>query len=175
MQMDEGLDTGDMLLKKACPIESGETAQSLLEKLAEIGAAAIVEALQDLQSGTLTPTPQNSAQATYANKLTKAEAQLNWTYSATELGRAIRGYNPFPAAYAKFNNIPIKIWQAGTYADMHGEPGTVLAVDKRGIMVACGQGALCLEVLQRPNGKALPFNQFLQGFSIKAGDRFDKL
>lgn len=175
MQMDEGLDTGAMLLKKTCPIAPKDTAHTLLEKLSELGASAILEALQKIQNGTLSAEAQNSAQATYANKLSKAEAQLNWNLSAEHLERAVRGYNPFPVANAKINNTPVKIWQAEAYGDIHGEPGTVLAVDKRGILLACGQGALCLEVLQRPSGKALPSNQFLQGFPIKVGDRFDIL
>ena len=175
MQMDEGLDTGAMLLKKTCPIAPKDTAHTLLEKLSELGASAILEALQKIQNGTLSAEAQNSAQATYANKLSKAEAQLNWNLSAEHLERAVRGYNPFPVANAKLNNTPVKIWQAEAYGDIHGEPGTVLAVDKRGILLACGQGALCLEVLQRPSGKALPSSQFLQGFPIKVGDRFDIL
>lgn len=173
MQMDEGLDTGDMLLKKTCPISHEDTAETLLEKLSALGAKAILEALQKLQSGTLNPTIQDAAQANYANKITKNEAQLNWAYSAAQLERAVRGYNPFPVAIAKLNNTSLKIWQAKTDDTMVGEPGTVLAIDTHGIWVACGQGALCLELLQRPGGKALPFKQFLQGFTIKAGDRFD--
>ncbi len=173
MQMDEGLDTGDTLLKKICLIAPDDTAQTLLEKLSEHGAEAILEVLQKMQHGTLSATAQDSAQANYANKLNKIEAQLNWTQSAGQLERAVRGYNPFPVAFAKFNSIPIKIWQAKILDDMHGEPGTILAIDKHGIQVACGQGALCLEMLQRPNGKVLPFNQFLQGFNLKTGDRFE--
>lgn len=173
MQMDEGLDTGNMLLKQTCPIVATETTQSLLEKLTELGAESILEALQELPKGTLSSVPQDPERATYAPKLTKSEAKLNWTQSAIQLERAVRGYNPFPVAYAKIHDTPIKIWQAAVHNDAYSEPGMVVKVDRQGILVACGQGSLSLEVMQRPNGKALPSHQFLQGFPIKAGDRFD--
>jgi methionyl-tRNA formyltransferase len=173
MQMDAGLDTGDMLLKKTCQIAPSDTAQTLLDKLSKLGAESIVEVLQRLQHGSLLAEPQDPAQASYASKLNKSEAQLNWTQSAVQLESAVRGYNPFPVAYSTFHNIPVKIWRSTKVDDISGEPGIVLAIDTRGVVVACGQGALGLEVMQRPNGKALPFKQFLQGFPIKVGDRFD--
>lgn len=173
MQMDEGLDTGDMLLKKTCPIAATDTAQTLLEKLTQLGSESILEVLSELDKGSLIPAAQDSVYATYANKLTKSEAQLDWTKNAKHLERAVRGYNPFPVAFTKMHDTTIKIWQAAAYDDIHGEPGTVIEIGKRGILVACGGGALGLEVLQRPNGKALSFNQFLQGYSVCAGDRFD--
>lgn len=175
MQMDEGLDTGNMLLKKSCSISTTDTSQTLLEKLTQIGSESILEVLQELPLGNLSATMQDSAQATYAAKITKSEALLDWKQSAKQLERAVRGYNPFPIAFAKINETIIKIWRAAPYEVTHNDPGKVLDIDKRGIVVACGQGALGLEVLQRPNGKALPANQFLQGFPIKAGDRFDLL
>lgn len=173
MQMDEGLDTGDMLLKKICPIAPGDTAQTLLEKLAQIGSESILETLRALDKGAVVATAQDSALATYANKLTKSEAQLDWTKSAKQLERAVRGYNPFPVAFTKMHDTTIKIWQATAYDDMYEKPGAVVEIGKRGILVACGEGALGLEVLQRPNSKALPFNQFLQGYTVSAGDSFD--
>lgn len=175
MQMDEGLDTGDMLLKKTCPIATNDTAQTLLEKLTQLGSVLILEALSELDKGSLMPAAQDSAYATYANKLTKSEAQLDWTKSAKHLERAVRGYNPFPVAFTKMHGTTIKIWQAAAYDDIHGEPGKVIEIGKRGILVACGEGALGLEVLQRPNGKALSINQFLQGYSVCAGDSFETL
>jgi len=171
MQMDAGLDTGDMLLTKRCRIEPGDTAQTLLDKLSGLGAEAIVDALQALEQGRLTRVPQDNGQATYAAKLTKAEAQMDWSRPADELARSVRGYNPFPVAATHLNAVPVKVWQASARMDMYGEPGTVLAADKKGIVVACGMGALCLEVLQRPNGKAIPASQFMQGFPVKPGDR----
>ena len=172
MQMDAGLDTGDMLLKKTCPITLQDTAQTLHAKLAALGAAAIVEALRLLQQGQLKRVPQDAAHATYAAKLSKAEAQINWAEPAVQLARAVRAYNPSPIAYSTLNATPIKIWQASVCDDLSGAPGTVLAVKKNGIIVACGQGALCLEILQRQNAKALPAAQFVQGFAVHPGDRF---
>lgn len=172
MQMDVGLDTGDMLLKKTCPIAVDDNASTLHDKLATLGATAIVEALHLLQQNKLAPVQQDNALATYAAKLSKAEAQLDWTSDASHLANAVRAYNPFPVATATLNATPLKIWQASTRVGPIGSPGTVLAVEKDGIVVACGQGALCLEVLQRPNAKALPAAQFAQGFAVHAGDRF---
>ncbi|MBI5436529.1 MAG: methionyl-tRNA formyltransferase [Nitrosomonadales bacterium] len=171
MQMDAGLDTGDMLLKKICPISAHDTAQTLNDKLAALGAGAIVETLRLLEQGRLARVPQNAAQATYAAKLTRAEAQIDWTDDAAHIARAIRAYNPFPVACTTFNAMPIKVWQASARDDLGGVAGTVLSVGKDGINVACGQGALCLEVLQRPNAKALPAAQFVQGFALHPGDR----
>jgi methionyl-tRNA formyltransferase len=175
MQMDEGLDTGAMLLKKACPITANDNAQTLHDKLATLGAEAIVEALRLLELNRLMPTPQDSTLATYAAKLSKAEAQIDWSGNAEHLALAIRAYNPFPVATTTFNATSVKIWQACARTDLHGSPGTVLAVTKDGITVACGQGALCLEVLQRPGAKALPASQFVQGFAVQPGDRFTSL
>lgn len=172
MQMDEGLDTGAMLLKKLCIIGAHDTAQTLHDKLAILGAQAIIEVLSKLDQGSLAAMAQDASQATYAAKLVKAEAELDWTQSATHLERAIRAYNPVPVAYSSLQGTTIKIWQAKMAGEGQGEAGTVLSVDKNGIQVACGQGALCLEVLQRPNGKSLPASQFVQGFIIKVGDRF---
>ena len=172
MQMDEGLDTGNMLLKKICPIAADDNAQTLHDKLAILGAEVIVEALCLLEQNRLMPTPQDSTLATYAAKLSKAEAQIDWSNHAEHIALAIRAYNPFPVATVTFNALPIKIWQASVRTDLKGQPGTVLAVEKSGILVACGQGALCLEILQRPGAKALPALQFVQGFAVHPGDRF---
>lgn len=172
MQMDEGLDTGNMLLKRVCPITADDTAQSLHDNLAELGALAINEALRELESGKLHPEQQDSQHATYAAKLTKAEAQLDWTKDAKQLERAVRGYFPFPTAYALFGKTPIKILQASLGSGKEAEAGDVIAVDKGRILVACGKGILALEILQKPGGKALPVAQFVQSFPVKVGDRF---
>ena len=171
MQMDAGLDTGDMLLKKTCAIGANDTAQTLHDKLAALGAVAIVEALRFLEHGRLTAVPQDNALATYAAKLTKDEAQIDWTGEAATIARAVRAYTPFPVAHTTLNTTSIKIWQASVRDDLGGTAGTVLSVENDGIIVACGQGALCLEVLQRPNAKALPAAQFARGFAVHAGDR----
>ena len=171
MQMDEGLDTGDMLLKKSCAIEAGDTAQSLHDKLAELAAQCIVEALGELERGNLRPEPQNAQLATYAAKLTKSEAQLDWNLDAENLERAVRGYFPFPTANTLFGETPIKITRASVGTGK-AAPGTVIGANKDHILVACGDGALALEVLQKPGGKPMPAAQFLSGFPIKVGDRF---
>ncbi|MBU0620590.1 MAG: methionyl-tRNA formyltransferase [Gammaproteobacteria bacterium] len=172
MQMDEGLDTGDMLLKISCPITAEDTAETLHDKLAELGAQGIVEALRELEQGKLHPVRQVSENATYAAKLSKAEAQVDWTRSASELERNVRGYFPFPVANTQSGETPIKILKASVVEGKQATPGTVLAIDRDAIHVACGDGALALKVLQKPGGKALPAAQFVQGFPVKVGDRF---
>lgn len=171
MQMDEGLDTGAMMLKKVCPITVLDTAQTLHDKLAKLGAEAIIEVMQKLGKGSFPGVQQDATEATYATKLNKSEARLEWTQSAVQLGRAVRAYNPAPGAYSSLNNTTIKIWQAEAI-EGEGEAGSILEVNKYGIQVACGQGILNLQIMQRPNGKAMPAAQFIQGFMIKAGDRF---
>ena len=175
MQMDEGLDTGAMLLKKSCPINPNDNAQILHDKLEKLGAEAITETLKKLDQNGLIKIAQDGTQATYAAKLSKREAELDWTKSATQLERVVCAYNPAPVAYSSINGATIKIWRASKAEEGEGEPGTVLAIDKQGIRVACGQGSLYLEVMQRPNGKSLPAFQFVQGFTIKVGDRFTQL
>jgi methionyl-tRNA formyltransferase len=172
MQMDEGLDTGDMLLHNTCPIALDDTAQTLHDKLAVLGAASILEALRLLQQQRLMPVKQDDSAATYAAKLLKGEAQIDWRQDARQIGRAVRAFNPFPACHAGFNGMAIKIWQAAVLESVQAEPGTVISADRHGIVVACGNDALRLEVLQRPGGKAQPAAQFLQAVPVKAGDRF---
>jgi methionyl-tRNA formyltransferase len=172
MQMDEGLDTGDMLLRKHCRIDGTDTAETLHDRLALLGAQAICEALQALATGKLSPQKQDGAQATYAAKLTKAEAALDWKLSAAELERAVRAYFPFPVAFSFHSGTAIKILKAAVKPGNGADPGTVVQVDKEGIQVACGDGLLSLLMLQKPGGKPLPAAQFLQGFPVKVGDRF---
>jgi methionyl-tRNA formyltransferase len=173
MQMDEGLDTGDMLLHHVCPIAANDTAQTLHDKLAEMGASSILEALRLLQQNRLTPVKQDNDAACYAAKLLKSEAQIDWRQDARQIERAVRAYNPFPVCHASLNGVAIKVWQAELCPDKRGDPGKVIAVDKRGITVACGKDALRLETLQRPGGKAQPAAQFLQAMPVKVGDVFD--
>ncbi|MGA7750420.1 MAG: methionyl-tRNA formyltransferase [Gallionella sp.] len=173
LQMDEGLDTGDMLLRNACPIEASETAQTLHDKLAVMGASCILEALRMLQEGRMNPIKQADDEACYAAKLTKKEAQIDWRQDARQIERAVRAYNPFPVSHASLKGAAIKVWRAELCPDKRGDPGKVIAVNKHGITVACGTDALLLEELQRPGGKAQPAAQFLQAMPIKVGDVFD--
>ncbi|MFZ5503430.1 MAG: methionyl-tRNA formyltransferase [Pseudomonadota bacterium] len=172
MQMDEGLDTGDMLLRRACPILAEDTSVSLHDKLAQLGASSIIEALALLQQGELKAVKQDNAAACYAAKLLKNEAALDWRLDAQTLQRNIRAFNPFPVCSAVFDGLIIKVWRATLCAGTPGVPGEVLSLDERGIVVACGQGALCLTLLQRPGGKAQPAAQFLQAVPINVGERF---
>lgn len=168
MQMDAGLDTGAMLLKEALSITEEDTAASLHDKLAEQGARLIVDALARYDA--LKAEPQPAAGLTYAAKISKAEARINWALPATEIERRIRAFDPFPGAVTEFNGTAIKVWRAlattGTAA-----PGTVLAADDRQLLVACGEGALSLHSLQKPGSKRLQVRDFLQGFALAEGDR----
>ncbi len=170
MQMDEGLDTGPMLLKKACPISAEDTAQTLHDKLAVLGGEAIVEALQLAARGALRPEPQDDARATYAAKLTKDEAVIDWNAPAEQIARAVRAYNPFPVAATELAGAPLRIWSARALPQQ-GPAGVVLALDRNGIVVGCGQGALLVTELQRAGGKRLRAEQFLAAGGLKPGDR----
>jgi len=170
MQMDAGLDTGAMLLEKRIPIIADDTAQTLHDKLARLGAESIVEALDLLQQGRLAPAAQDDAHATYAAKLSKDEARVSWDRPAVEIARAVRAYNPYPAAFTLLRGEALKLWAADTVAG-NGAPGTVLAADKSGIVVACGADALQITELQRASGKRLTAAQFLAGAEINPGER----
>jgi methionyl-tRNA formyltransferase len=179
MQMDEGLDTGDMLLLHACPIEAHDTAQTLHDKLAGLGAQSILEALHLLQDNRLTPIKQDNEAACYAAKITRDEAQIDWRQDARQIERAVRAYNPYPVCHARMKGVTVKVWQAALNSEKHDDPGKssrpgeVIAVSKRGILVECGKDALLLEVLQRPGGKAQTAAQFLQAVPVRVGDVFD--
>ena len=172
MQMDEGLDTGNMLLRKPCPIEPDDNAQTLHDRLAALGADSILEALQLLAADRLTPVEQDEGAACYAAKLQKSEAIVDWRQDAVQIARAVRAYNPYPVCQAKLNEVVLKIWQAEVCPGQQGKPGEVLAADKSGIAVACGKDALKLQVLQRPGGKAQPAVQFMQAMPVRVGDYF---
>ena len=171
MQMDAGLDTGPMLLSRAETIHADDTTGSLHDRLAQLGAGMIVEALRALPDG-LTATPQPADGVTYAAKIGKAEANVDWSRPAAEIERAIRAFNPFPGAIATLQQTPVKLWRARAI-DASGTPGEVLLAEGAGVIVACGEGALCITELQKPGGKRLPAADFLRGMPIAAGSRFD--
>lgn len=174
MQMDEGLDTGAMLLRHACPIAANDTAQTLHDKLAGMGASCIQEALRLLQEGYLVSVEQDNSAASYAAKLLKSEAKIDWRNDAVQIERAVRAYNPFPVCQTALNGMIIKIWQASLHLVEHNrEPGTILDAGKAGISVACGKGVLNLDVLQRPGGKVQSVSQFMQSMPVKIGEAFD--
>lgn len=169
MQMEAGLDTGPMLIKAVTLITDDDTAATLHDKLAVQGAELIVEALARLPELSATTQPEEGV--TYAAKIEKAEAPINWALPAAEIGRRIRAFNPFPGALATSGETPIKVWRAEPTPGS-GTPGTLLKVSDDGIVVACGEAALRLTELQKPGGKRLPVADFLRGFPLQAGDRF---
>lgn len=171
MQMDAGLDTGPMLLRASIPIGDSDTTLSLHDKLAALGAAQVVEALRRLAAGGLVATPQPAEGITYAAKIDKHEAELDWRRPALELERAVRAFDPFPVAAACVFDAPLKIWRARAETGS-GAPGEILSADGKGIVVGCGAGVLRLLQLQRPGGKRLDAGDFLRGFALKAGLRF---
>jgi methionyl-tRNA formyltransferase len=174
MQMEEGLDTGPMMLMERVPIAPDDTTGSLHDKLAELGGSMIVDALRKLQQGTLSATPQPEVGTIYAAKILKEEAALDFCQSADILALKIRAFNPFPGASASFNGVSIKLWRAEAVDCSPGiAPGQVLAAGQEaGVIVACGERALRLTELQKPGGKRLPAAEFLKGFPLEGG-RFD--
>ena len=170
MRMEAGLDTGPMLLRESLAIAEGDTAATLHDKLAELGAWLIVEALPRLERGELAGEIQPSDGVSYAPKLEKAEAALDWRRPAVELDRAVRAFNPFPGAFGQVDGQVIKVWRAERVSGQ-GVPGIVLAAGADGIVVACGEGALCLTELQKSGGKRLAAADFLHGFPLKPGQR----
>ncbi|PKO71639.1 MAG: methionyl-tRNA formyltransferase [Betaproteobacteria bacterium HGW-Betaproteobacteria-14] len=170
MRMEAGLDTGPMLLRESLAIAEGDTAATLHDKLAELGARLIVEALPRLERGELAGEIQPSDGVSYAPKLEKAEAALDWRRPAVELDRAVRAFNPFPGAFGQIDGQVIKVWRAERVSGQ-GVPGIVLAAGTDGIVVACGEGALCLTELQKSGGKRLAAADFLHGFPLKPGQR----
>ena len=169
MQMDEGLDTGDMLLIEREAIAADDTTAKLHDRLAATGGRLIVEALRKLELGALKATPQPAEGVTYAAKIAKDEAPLDFSLPAAVLKRRIQAFNPFPGAVAHAGTTALKVWDA-RLSNASGKPGTVLAVDAAGITVACGEGALVFTELQKPGGKRLPAAAFLQGFALSVGD-----
>ncbi|TLX57775.1 methionyl-tRNA formyltransferase [Stutzerimonas nosocomialis] len=156
MQMEAGLDTGPMLLKVETPIGAEDTGGTLHDRLATLGAQAVVEAVRALAAGTLTGEPQDDGLSTYARKLSKDEALLDWSRPATELERRIRAFNPWPLCHSSLEGESLKV-HAARLAQGQGAPGTVLEASRDGLLVACGEGALLLTRLQLPGGKALAF------------------
>lgn len=172
MQMDAGLDTGDMLLMEPLPIAAHDTTASLHDKLAMLGGHLIVQALQQASAARLQPTPQPAAGVTYAHKIEKAESSIDWQLPATVIGQRIRAFDPFPGASTVAQGETIKLW-AATLADgavpAGVRAGQIVQADAQGVVVACGEGALRLTVLQRAGGKRLSAADFLRGFALQPG------
>ena len=174
MQMDAGLDTGDMLLVRTQAILHADTTAALHDRLAVLGGEAIVQALAEIDH--LKPLPQPTEGVTYAHKIEKAEAALDWTLPAELLARRIRAFDPFPGMTVPLvttsGQETLKLWQATAHPSVQvAQPGTVLSADASGVRVACGEGQLCLTQLQRPGGKRLVAAEFLRGCPLQPGQR----
>ncbi|MDO5068825.1 MAG: methionyl-tRNA formyltransferase [Neisseria zoodegmatis] len=171
MQMDAGLDTGNVVSEHRYTIQSTDTAGNVHDALAHIGAQAIVADLQRLQQeGRLNSTPQPENGVTYANKLNKEEARINWSEPARIIERKIRAFNPVPAAWTEYQGKPLKIWQAEV-VEGQGEAGTVLQCRSDGLIVACGQHALKITELQPAGSKRMNIAAFAAGNRIETGER----
>ncbi len=172
MQMDAGLDTGDMLLVEHLPIADDDDTGRLHDKLAELGGRLIVQALQQAAGGPLPRTPQPREGVSYAAKIDKAEAQLDWQQPAAALERHIRAFQPAPGAAGVLEGTAIKFWRASVRPHTAQAPGTVLATGPEGVDVATAEGVLRLQRLQKAGGKPLEAAEFLRGFAIAPGQRF---
>ncbi|MCI8549888.1 MAG: methionyl-tRNA formyltransferase [Lachnospiraceae bacterium] len=178
MYMEEGLDTGDMLLKTAVPIAEDETGGSLHDKLAAAGGPLILETLRGLEAGTLKRTPQ-TGETCYAKILTKSLGKIDWSMDAVSIERLIRGLSPWPSAYGYLGKKTVKFWKAevcdgeGMEPIKGGRPGTVAAVTKGRILIQTGKGFLAVKELQLEGKKRMDAGSFLRGYPLKAGDRME--
>jgi methionyl-tRNA formyltransferase len=174
MQMEAGLDTGPMLLKAETPIHATDTAATLHDRLAALGAEALVKALTRLERGELKPETQDAALACYAKKLRKEEAPLDWNGPVKTLDRKIHAFNPWPVTTTRWNGKVLRVWDAqpSTHA-VRGTPGEVLAADAHGVHVRAGDGVLALTRLQAEGGKPLAAADFLNGCRVRSGDRLE--
>lgn len=174
MQMDAGLDTGAMLLREVEPIGPDDTTATLHDRMAALGGRMIVDALQRLaRDGKLPGEAQPEAGVTYAEKIAKHEAVLDWRKPAEVLARQVRAFDPFPGALGTVHDTAVKLWRASAVAAPAGAaPGTVLEVSADAIVIACGNGALRVTECQKPGGKRLPVREFLAGFALTSGDVF---
>ena len=164
MQMDEGLDTGAMLLKSLTAIEDSDTGGSLHDRLAELGGNAIIKALKLLQKGELTGEPQNDELACYASKLSKTEGHIDWATDAKAIERLVRAFNPWPGTYTDLGDQRIRIHEArALVTTSDGLPGTVVQRDREGIDIACGNGTLRITRLQLPGSRAQSVNDLING------------
>jgi methionyl-tRNA formyltransferase len=172
MQMDTGLDTGPVLLQERIPVLEDDTAGTLHDRLAALGAKLIVRALSELEASGLRARPQPAEGVTYAAKLDKRESRVDWRESAVAVSRRVRAFDPSPGARARLRGVELKIWRCAAVPG-RGIPGEVLNSHPSGLVVACGEGALLITELQRSGGKRLAAAEFLRGFPLSAGERFE--
>lgn len=169
MKMEAGLDTGPMLSQESFPISASETTTSLTERVAQLGADMMVRLLSSPESVSYVEQPVEGV--TYAEKVHKEEGKIDFSLPAHVVERKIRAFNPFPSSFATHNEVIIKIWEA-QIVEAQGQAGTVLQADKNGVVIACGEKAICATVLQRPGKPKMPVTSFLQGYPITKGDCF---
>lgn len=167
MRMEEGLDTGPVYLVRRTPISDEETGGSLHDRLSLLGAEALMEALPGIASGSLEPVPQDDAQATYAAKLDKKEALIDWRRPARQIERQVRAFNPWPVAHTRYENAHLRIWEAHAIDGVAAEPGTVMSAAREGVDVATGEGLLRITRLQMPGKRAMAANDFINAHAIQ--------
>ncbi len=176
MQMDAGLDTGDMLLLETLPIRGDDTTATLHDRLAALGGRLIVEALERAACGGLRPVPQPAHGITYAHKIEKAESAVDWSLPATQIERRIRAFDPFPGASTTCQGETVKLWKSHIDSNQrrfNAGYGQILSANADGVRVVTGDGVLCVTELQRAGGKRLPAADFLRGFALPAGAAFE--
>jgi len=171
MLMDVGLDTGDMLIKRATEIGDEETAGELHDRLSLLGREAMEETLRRLCDGTLRPEPQENTQSSYAAMMKKEDGRIDWRCSAKSIHNLVRGLSPWPGAFTLWNGQMLKLGRTLAEEGLAAEPGTVLSADTDGVCIACGQGVLRVRELQLAGKKKLPAGDFLRGTSLSAGAR----
>ena len=172
MQMDEGVDTGPVYASEVVALCSDETAGSLHDRLAPLGAQLLVKVLKDVEGGTARADPQNHDEATYARMLTKSDGRVDFGRTASRVGAWIRGMDPWPGAFTTHDNVALKLFGSEQSND-RGEPGEVLAVDRRGMLIACGDGSVWVTELQRPGRKRMPAQACLAGYPVTVGTRLE--
>ena len=175
MRMDEGLDTGDMILKEEVKIRADETGGSLFDRLSEVGAKLCVRTMEAIDAGTATYTPQDNSQATHTAKIYKEMGSIDWKQGAKDIECLIRGLDPWPSAYTRLGDKMLKIWKAQVVSEESGaEPGCIVKVEKDHILVQTGKGMLAISELQLEGKKRMPVEAFLNGYEIEEGTYFKK-
>ena len=173
IQMDEHVDTGDIWWHDACDIAADDDALSLGARLADLGAAGLLEVLAAIEQGTRMPYPQPKDGVSYAPKLNKELAPIDWQQPAAVLHNRVRGLVPWPGATTRFGDLDVKLWRTAVLDEPHTEvPGTVTAVTPEGLLVACGTGQLFIHELQPANRRRMPASGFAQGYRVQQGQRF---
>ena len=184
MQMDAGLDTGDILMQEELELDPKETAETLFDKLADMGGPLLLRTIDAMEAGTVTRTPQSDRQTFYASMFSREMGEIDWNRTATDIERLIRGLNPWPSAYTGYHGKLLKIWDAdvlsaedsfpGSDALEEARPGDVLGVDKNRIYVMTGEGVLAINEVQIEGKKRRPVRSFLLGYKVCSGDRLHR-